>query len=276
MKNSEEKLLIIHMDDIGMSYAANMAAVHLFEKGIVSSASVMVPCSWAYDFIQWWKKHDNYDVGIHITHTCEWDICRWRGLLAYQDYSNGLKDPDGFMWKNAGEVALYASKEEVEAEMELQIKQAISWGLKPTHIDSHMCVTLSKADFFESYVKVAQKYNLIPNIPSFVRDIKELNSLVEKYKLKVIDWNVKSVEALDYETKKSLMIEEIKNAKPGLNLLTIHPVIDTPEIRAIIPSWYSRYLEYKLFMDNEIGKFIQDAGLRIVTWFEAKQIFAIN
>ncbi len=51
------KLLIIHMDDIGMSYAANQAAIDLFEKGIVSSASIMMPCSWAYDFIQWTKEH---------------------------------------------------------------------------------------------------------------------------------------------------------------------------------------------------------------------------
>jgi len=52
---SEEKLLIIHMDDIGMNYACNEAAKDLFEKGIVTSASIMVPCAWSYDFVQWCK-----------------------------------------------------------------------------------------------------------------------------------------------------------------------------------------------------------------------------
>jgi len=39
------------MEDIEMSFTSNMAAMNIFAKGIANSASVMIPCAWAPDYL---------------------------------------------------------------------------------------------------------------------------------------------------------------------------------------------------------------------------------
>ena len=113
----DARLLIIHCDDIGMSFEANAAVKDLLTSGIPVSCSVMIPCPWAYDFMQWYRNHPEFDVGIHVTWTSERNTHRWRPLTG----NAGLTDYDAFMPKSPETVVRQATVEELRQKKASQI-----------------------------------------------------------------------------------------------------------------------------------------------------------
>lgn len=265
MDLQSEKRLIIHMDDIGMSHAANLAAMELYEKGIANSGSVMIPCPWAHSFIGWWKEHPQYDVGVHLTHTCEWETARWRPL-ASRAQAPGLYDEEGFMWRGYNNEVKAVPAEQVLLEMELQLGQAAQWGLKFSHLDTHMFAAASTLEFFHGYLETAARYNVTAFVPDWALWDEERRSLAREFGCTVVTGKTETGESLCYEERKRQFYENLQALGPGLNLLTIHPVADTPEIRAIIPQWEHRVLEYRLLKDDDTMQVIRENGIRLVTW----------
>jgi hypothetical protein len=47
---SGTKVVIFHVDDVGMSHNSNMGAIKAVEDGIATSLSIMMPCSWVPEY----------------------------------------------------------------------------------------------------------------------------------------------------------------------------------------------------------------------------------
>ena len=45
------KVLILHVDDGGMSLDSNQGVINAMEKGVANSVSVMMPCPWVPGFV---------------------------------------------------------------------------------------------------------------------------------------------------------------------------------------------------------------------------------
>lgn len=53
---ARERLLILHADDVGMCHSVNEASFVRLGEGLVSSASIMVPCPWALEAVEFFKE----------------------------------------------------------------------------------------------------------------------------------------------------------------------------------------------------------------------------
>ncbi|MFN7541301.1 MAG: polysaccharide deacetylase family protein [Acidobacteriota bacterium] len=149
------KRLIVHADDAGMCHSANVATWEAMEKGLVSSASVMLPCPWVQEFCQWARNHPQYDLGVHLTLTSEWRHFRWRPVASI-DRVKGLIDGEGYMWRDVRSSASSATAGEVEVELRAQIERARLYGMVFSHLDSHMGTVFARPDYFEVYTTLAK------------------------------------------------------------------------------------------------------------------------
>src|SRR5260221_13520735 len=71
------KVVILHVDDAGMSYDSNEGVFQALTKGVATSTSVMMPCPWVPGFVHYLKQHPKLDAGLHLTLTSEWADYRW-------------------------------------------------------------------------------------------------------------------------------------------------------------------------------------------------------
>jgi predicted glycoside hydrolase/deacetylase ChbG (UPF0249 family) len=150
------KTLVVHHDDLAASHAANMAFVALFDLGVATSGSVMVPCAWFPEMAAIARRRPDLDIGVHLTLTSEFALMRWRPLTGIAN--NGLTDPDGFFWSDVA-AARGAEPRAVEAELRLQIDTALAAGIDVTHLDAHMG-TCWQPEFVDIYLRLGADYRL--------------------------------------------------------------------------------------------------------------------
>ena len=146
-------MVILHVDDVGMSHASNLGAIESVENGVATSWSVMMPCSWVPEIAKYLKRHPDVDSGLHLTLTAEWSPYRW-GPLAGKPKVPGLVDEEGCLWQSVPKVAAHATADEIEIEIRAQIDRAETMGLPITHLDSHMGTLFARPDYFERFAKV--------------------------------------------------------------------------------------------------------------------------
>ena len=75
--SNNDRVVIIHADDLGMCQSTITACKELFEMSVISSAAVMVPCPWFLSAARLQRDAEKVDLGVHITLTSEWKEYRW-------------------------------------------------------------------------------------------------------------------------------------------------------------------------------------------------------
>jgi len=99
---ADSKLLIVHADDLAVAHSVDTASFDALSKNAVTSASIMVPCSWLTEVASYAKDHPDADLGLHLTLTSEWKVDRW-GPVSSIDKVASLLDPSGYLWAETPE-----------------------------------------------------------------------------------------------------------------------------------------------------------------------------
>jgi predicted glycoside hydrolase/deacetylase ChbG (UPF0249 family) len=274
---AEARYLVIHADDAGMSHSVNMATIEAMENGIVTSASIMVPCPWFVEFAEYASKNPERDFGIHLTLNCEWKRYRW-GPVAPRSKVPSLLDSQGYLYSNVQEVAEHAKLEEVEIELRAQIDRAIKFGVPLSHLDTHMGALISRPDLIQLYVKLGIEYDLpilfLRNIserlrreyPALEKDVKPLIAALEKQQLPLLDQLLQFYSGGTHEERRARYLQAIQDLQPGISEIIIHCGIDNTELRAITGSSKNRDSDRRVFTDPEFIATVKRLGVKLVGW----------
>lgn len=275
--SEQDRAVIFHADDIGMCEGSVSAYRDLMDFGLLSSAATMVPCPWfpaAASLFRTLTDHPRLDVGVHLTFNSEWDAFRW-GPLSTRDPQSGLMDEDGYFFNRTDFTHERASADAMRQEMQAQIERGLQGGFPVTHVDTHM-LCLFQPRFLPLYLDVARQYGLpvfafrahSPQWQSWSAGVEATFPYLQKAEEEgqpLMDY----LDVMSLHTHENRLEEakaKLANLPAGLSYFLIHPVKDTPELRAMAPDWRCRVADYELFTSEAWRKAVQDSGVQVVSW----------
>jgi predicted glycoside hydrolase/deacetylase ChbG (UPF0249 family) len=271
----DARLLIIHADDLAVAHSTNTATFDALDRKVVSSASVMVPCPWVTEVAQYARSNPQADLGLHLTLTSEWTTYRW-GSVASSDKVPSLLDSTGAFWATGEQVAEHARLDEVELEFRAQVERALSLGIRPTHLDSHMSLVFTVPKLFPAYAKVAHEYRL-PFLAT--RNFTQRENLLPLLSpADVLFDSVVTVNSdIDPAAWTSFYVNFARSLKPGLTFLIVHLGYCNAELNAIMADhpifgalWRQRDLD--AMNSAEFQQALRDNNVVLIRWQDLQNL----
>jgi len=271
----DDRVVIIHTDDIGMCQASLAAFADLVDFGLISSGATMVPCPWFPQVTAYCRAHPSVDLGVHLTLTCEWDAYRW-GPISTRDPTSGLIDEEGYFYRQSEPVQEHGDPAAIQIELLAQVERALKAGIDVTHVDTHMATVIHQK-LIPIYLQVAAQYRLPPMLPRWDQARQhEMGLDVETaaFAARVMpEIEAQGVPMFDHLAMMPLdePAHRVETAKrlldalpPGLSYFILHPAMDTPELRAIAPDWLNRVADYEAFTSPELRDYVRNSGLHVI------------
>ena len=273
---ADAKLLIVHGDDLGMAHSINAASTKALATGQVTSASIMVPCPWFTEIAAYARQHEGADLGLHLTLTSEWAFYRWGPVLSQERVPTLLKK-DGYLYPLENEAAAAADVREAEAEIRAQIERARAFGIKPTHLDSHMGTLYQSEALFKMFLRVARE-NHLPIRMSKDRFAQApfLASAVGPEDV-VVDRIIEIGPEVKPDQWAAFYAEAVKNLQPGVTEVVVHLAYDDEEMRAMTvdhPDWGSawRQRDFDFFTGDAFKRLLAEHNVKLITWREVGKL----
>jgi hypothetical protein len=250
----------------------------------------MVPCPWFPSVAQYASKNNQVDLGVHVTLTSEWETYRW-GPISTSDPASGLIDSDGYFFPSSEEVQKNGKPEVVRIEIQAQIERAVSAGIQPSHIDTHMGAVAS-LEFIPSYLQLAIEFRLPPMImrldkqgwidfgidegtaelaATMINQLEDLGlPLPDRIATLELDKFDKPGDRVAYAK------EVLDGLGSGITHFIIHPSKDTPELRAITPDWSYRVADFEIFRSGEMMKHFKKSGIQVIGYQPMKDLITVE
>ena len=258
------RLLIIHVDDVGMARSVNRASFESLAAGWVTSGSILVPCPWFPEVARFARENPAVDLGIHLALNSEWTGFRW-GPVAPVSEVPSLLDEHGYLPLVESTVAERARPAEVERELRAQIERARAAGIRISHLDSHMDALLGTPALIEVYRRLGTEYGLPILDAELPPDAAP--PLEQRLISQVLSIGT-GVSIADWRSAYEKMLEPLG---PGVYQLTVHLGYSDEEMRGATwdhPDWGAawRQADLDLVRSAEFRSFLRRQGFVLINW----------
>lgn len=274
----DDRVLVIHADDVGFSHGSNVAAFEGMARGSLTCASALVAAPWFAETAAMAREAPSADVGVHMALNCEYAGYRWRSLSGRPS----LHAPDGGVWRDVQSVIEHVSAEDAAAELRAQVEHALAIGLDVTHIDTHMGAVMHPK-YLPAYVDLAIEYRLpIFFIRPSDRRLGALGDGAAVYSeqtRRLEDAGFPLLDKIIIDTLSQIEPEEKDRAfraffddlRPGLTHFLCHPAIGSDELEAMTPvDARHRAKEGELMTQPALREHCERQGIKLTGYREIR------
>ena len=192
--------------------------------------------------------------------------------------------------------------DEVEQEINAQIKRFRSYGVVPSHLDNHMGslygIETGRFELLNLTLDIAGEEGLPFRFPgTYVPEMFENDTLEVKIDKdliammygKILDYaNDQQVALPDFlipgewngpqndsfENYREYIYELYKTFPNGITETYIHPALECDELKAISGAWHRRVWEHRLFSDPKTLQHIKACGIQLINYRDLKKMKA--
>lgn len=277
----DERVLVIHVDDVGFSHGSNVAAFEGMLHGSLTCGSTLVPAPWFMETATLQEKHPDADLGVHMTLTAEYETYRWPALTGHGAAAS-LHAPDGGMWRDVASVVAHVTAEEARAELRAQVEHALAMGIDVTHLDTHMGAVMHPT-YMLPYVDLAIEFRLpIFFIRPSDRRLSALGDGAAVYaeqaaRLESRGWPlldniiVRTLSEIAPEDKDRTFREFFAGLRPGLTHFLCHAAKGSEELDAMTPvDSAHRAKEYELMRSPALREYAESLGIKLTGYREIR------
>jgi len=259
----DARLLIINADDFGMCNAINEAIFRVLAEGVVHSTSLMVPCPWASQAINFLNDHSEIPFGVHLTVVCDSDNYTWGPVTSWEKVSE-LVDRSGKFYRPEAfpKVLDQNLLNQLELEFRAQIEFVLAAGLKPSHLDWHYLRLQGRNDIFDLMLRLAREYGLALRVygRSFIQKVHSLG-------LPSNDHDFLDSYFIDPGAKPSRYSQLLRELPAGLSEWAVHPGLDNSELLALEPDGnHFRQTDFEFWTSQQAKDLIEEQGVILLDY----------
>lgn len=250
----DDRLLILSADLIGSTHAATAAGLTSLREGSATTGTLMMPGPWARHAADRIANAPDLDIGIHLTLNAELEDFRWAPLT----HAPSLLDGDGGFPRTIDDLWDHADIDELRRECRAQVERAISWGVEPTHLTTHLLALQQRPEFFDVLLDVACEAELPIRLESgdaeaaagfpFRRLAEEEGVLIPDHFRLVRGGARAHLDAV------------LAELPAGVTEVSLAPALAAEEIRAIDPYAAGRFDDLAVLTDRALRDRLDHAG----------------
>lgn len=252
--------IILHADDFGYDTDTTLATIECFERGALTSATIMATCKCAPMAIEYAKEHPEFSFGAHLTFVDGLQpAVQCESLLV-----DGVFEQSNITRKKS--IVFKHKTQDIVDEIKAQMKIIEDGGVILSHLDSHghlhkfpsFLRALKQIKKTIPKLKVRRSQNLFINSQRF-GPVKVLNMLFDWY----IVHNFKTTDAF-YMSANSM---DTNWAKSVLNMIDELPDNATVEV-GVHPGHCEDWRQHEYDDIFEFATLVRKSKHKIITWKE--------